>query len=40
MAELATTTETVYPFELLDLLTDITAGRWPTTPVELPWHHE
>jgi 8-oxo-dGTP pyrophosphatase MutT (NUDIX family) len=40
MAELATTPETIYPFELFELLTEIKAGRWPTTPVALPWHHE
>jgi 8-oxo-dGTP pyrophosphatase MutT (NUDIX family) len=39
LAELASTTETVYPLKLYDLLADLEAGRWPTTPVELPWHH-
>jgi 8-oxo-dGTP pyrophosphatase MutT (NUDIX family) len=40
VAELATTTETVFPFQLTELLTDIVAGRIPTTPIELPWHHQ
>jgi 8-oxo-dGTP pyrophosphatase MutT (NUDIX family) len=39
LEELATSTETIYPFGLLDLLTDLKSNRWPTTPVELPWHH-
>jgi 8-oxo-dGTP pyrophosphatase MutT (NUDIX family) len=39
LTELAATDETVYPFQLLDLLTELTAGRWPAAPVELPWHH-
>jgi 8-oxo-dGTP pyrophosphatase MutT (NUDIX family) len=39
LAELAATSETVYPFRLFDLLTDINAGRWSAVPVKLPWHH-
>ncbi|XVU29939.1 NUDIX domain-containing protein [Actinoplanes sp. CA-054009] len=38
-AELATTTETVYPHRLTELVTDIIAGRTHTEPIELPWHH-
>ncbi|GID27103.1 NUDIX hydrolase [Paractinoplanes brasiliensis] len=44
--ELATTDETVYPFRLADLLTDLVAGRETGLVsaggaglVELPWHH-
>ena len=40
LAELAGTTETVYPYRLAELLADIIAGRIPTAPVELPWHHQ
>lgn len=38
--ELAGTDEVVYPYGLVPLLTDLLAGRHPTTPVELPWHHD
>jgi 8-oxo-dGTP pyrophosphatase MutT (NUDIX family) len=38
--ELRTTTDTVYPLELADLVDDLVNGRVPTEPVELPWHHE
>ena len=37
--ELRTTAETVYPWGLVGLLTDLLAGRAPVEPVELPWHH-
>lgn len=37
--EIATTTDRVVPFGLAGLLTDLIAGRIPTEPVELPWHH-
>ena len=37
--EILTATEPVYPFGLVDLLTDLIAGRVPAEPVELPWHH-
>ncbi|MER5337255.1 NUDIX domain-containing protein [Micromonospora sp. NPDC002717] len=37
--ELASTTDTVYPFGLARLLADILAGRIPQQPVQLPWHH-
>ena len=38
-AELATTTETVWPLGLAGLLADLLAGRRPAEPVTLPWHH-
>jgi 8-oxo-dGTP pyrophosphatase MutT (NUDIX family) len=38
-AELATTRETVYPFNLAALVADLTAGQLPATPIALPWHH-
>jgi 8-oxo-dGTP pyrophosphatase MutT (NUDIX family) len=38
-AELAVTSETVYPLELADLLVDLLAGRIPAEPRRLPWHH-
>jgi 8-oxo-dGTP pyrophosphatase MutT (NUDIX family) len=37
--ELSSTTETVYPFGLVPLLTDLLAGRIPEKPVRLPLHH-
>lgn len=37
--ELATTTETVFPFGLAPLLADLNAGRIPAEPAKLPWHH-
>ncbi|MER7332347.1 MULTISPECIES: NUDIX domain-containing protein [unclassified Micromonospora] len=37
--ELATTTDTVYPFGLAQLLADILTGHIPQQPVQLPWHH-
>jgi 8-oxo-dGTP pyrophosphatase MutT (NUDIX family) len=39
VAELAGTTETVYPLGLVPLLTDLLAGRVPAEPIPLPWHH-
>ncbi|MEV6631491.1 NUDIX domain-containing protein [Actinoplanes sp. NPDC051470] len=39
LPELRSATETIYPFGLPPLLTDLLAGRRPTTPVQLPWHH-
>lgn len=39
VAELAGTTETVYPFGLAGLMGELVAGRVPETPVHLPWHH-
>jgi 8-oxo-dGTP pyrophosphatase MutT (NUDIX family) len=39
VAELAATAETIYPFGLVELLNDLIAGRFPTEPVRLPWHH-
>jgi 8-oxo-dGTP pyrophosphatase MutT (NUDIX family) len=37
--ELASTAETIYPFGLRPLLDDLLAGRIPSEPVALPWHH-
>lgn len=39
LAELAATTEHVIPYGLVPLLTELVAGRHPTEPVRLPWHH-
>jgi 8-oxo-dGTP pyrophosphatase MutT (NUDIX family) len=38
-AELAATTEVVYPLGLGELVTDLIAGRAPARPRHLPWHH-
>jgi 8-oxo-dGTP pyrophosphatase MutT (NUDIX family) len=38
--ELATTTtETIYPIRLAWLVAELVAGRIPSEPVPLPWHH-
>ena len=37
--ELASVGEPVYPLMLAELLTDLLAGRTPTEPIRLPWHH-
>lgn len=37
--ELTTSSETIYPYGLAPLLTNLRAGHLPATPVELPWHH-
>jgi 8-oxo-dGTP pyrophosphatase MutT (NUDIX family) len=37
--ELASSSETVYPFGLVPLLTEVLAARIPSESVELPWHH-
>jgi 8-oxo-dGTP pyrophosphatase MutT (NUDIX family) len=39
IAELETTTETVYPLGLAPLLRLLATGRAPGKPVRLPWHH-
>jgi 8-oxo-dGTP pyrophosphatase MutT (NUDIX family) len=39
VTELATTEETVFPFGLAGLLHELLAGRIPSEPVRLPWHH-
>ena len=39
ISELATTDETVYPLGLAALMVDLAAGRIPSAPVRLPWHH-
>ncbi|HEY2508364.1 MAG TPA: NUDIX domain-containing protein, partial [Streptosporangiaceae bacterium] len=38
-AELAATSETVYPTGLAGLMAELLAGRLPEVPVVLPWHH-
>ena len=38
-ADLAATTETVYPNQLAGLVRQLLAGQIPTRPIELPWHH-
>lgn len=38
-AELASSSETVYPFGLAALMADLVAGYVPAVPVALPWHH-
>ena len=40
IAELAATTDTVYPLGLAGLLADLVEGRVPAEPVRLKWHHE
>jgi len=37
--ELTGTTETVYPFGLVPLISDLLADHIPQEPVRLPWHH-
>jgi 8-oxo-dGTP pyrophosphatase MutT (NUDIX family) len=37
--QLVATDEIIYPYGLVNLLTDTIAGRVPETPVRLPWHH-
>lgn len=37
--ELATATDTVYPFGLAALVADLTSGKPPRQPIRLPWHH-
>ncbi len=39
VAELAVTTDVVYPFDLARLLTDLLDGRAPRPARRLPWHH-
>ena len=38
-AELAETTETIYPANLAALVAGLRAGQLPATPIALPWHH-
>ena len=38
-AELAVTSETIYPAGLAALIGDLIAGRCPASPIALPWHH-
>ena len=35
--ELLTASETIHPVGLAQLLPDILAGRYPSTPIEIPW---
>lgn len=37
--EISSTDEIIYPFGLVELLTDLLAGRMPEQSVQLPWHH-
>ncbi|MEU5876181.1 NUDIX domain-containing protein [Spirillospora sp. NPDC047279] len=37
--DLAATSETVYPFDLVPLMERLLTGRLPAEPVRLPWHH-
>ncbi len=39
VTDLAATGETVYPLGLAGLAAELVAGRVPTDPVQLPWHH-
>jgi 8-oxo-dGTP pyrophosphatase MutT (NUDIX family) len=39
IGELADADELVYPLELAPLMADLAAGRVPSAPVRLPWHH-
>jgi 8-oxo-dGTP pyrophosphatase MutT (NUDIX family) len=39
VADLTTTAETVYPYDLAPLLVKLAAGRIPAEPVQLPWHN-
>ncbi|MEU9123196.1 NUDIX domain-containing protein [Streptomyces sp. NPDC048506] len=37
--ELAASSETIYPLGLAELAAGLAAGRTPSEPVRLPWHH-
>jgi len=37
--DLKSTTETIFPFGLAQLISDLLAGCIPREPVRLPWHH-
>jgi 8-oxo-dGTP pyrophosphatase MutT (NUDIX family) len=39
LEEVTSTAETVFPFGLAALLTDLLAGHVPQDPIRLPWHH-
>jgi 8-oxo-dGTP pyrophosphatase MutT (NUDIX family) len=39
IGELTATTETVYPLQLVPLLTGLSANSVTAGPVRLPWHH-
>jgi 8-oxo-dGTP pyrophosphatase MutT (NUDIX family) len=38
-AELAASSETIYPLNLAALVADLIGGQVPASPVVLPWHH-
>lgn len=38
-SELAATVDAIFPFGLGELVDDVIAGRVPTSPRVLPWHH-
>jgi 8-oxo-dGTP pyrophosphatase MutT (NUDIX family) len=37
--EVAAAPKIVFPFELAPLARDLLAGRMPSRPIQLPWHH-
>jgi 8-oxo-dGTP pyrophosphatase MutT (NUDIX family) len=39
VAEVEAAPKIVFPFELAPLARDLLAGRLPSTPIQLPWHH-
>ncbi|MFI1016103.1 NUDIX hydrolase [Streptomyces sp. NPDC020965] len=39
LADLAATSETVYPFGLAHLTAELATGHTPADPIHLPWHH-
>ncbi len=39
LADLAASTDAVYPLRLAELFADLLAGRVPAPPRRLPWHH-
>lgn len=39
VAEIAASEKAVVPWDLAPLVRELLAGRLPTTPVQLPWHH-
>lgn len=39
IGEISSTKEIIYPWGLVELLTDLLAGRMPEQSVQLPWHH-
>jgi len=39
VAEVEAAPKNVFPFELAPLARDLLAGRLPSRPIQLPWHH-